>query len=93
MSDLSERKIKLMKAIADLNSDAAVEAFENLLARIQERNPALMPYVKPMRKKTDLEQLKKEQNWKPIDRAEWDEMVKSIHIKEPIEELLAMLTP
>jgi hypothetical protein len=93
MSDLSERKIKLMKAIADLNSDAAVEAFENLLARIQERNPALMPYMKPMRKKTDLEQLKKEQNWKPIDRTEWDEMVKSIHIEEPTEELLAMLTP
>jgi hypothetical protein len=92
MSDLSERKIKLMKAIADLNSDAAVEAFENLLARIQERNPTLMPYMKPMRKKTDLEQLKKEQNYIGFDKVEFQRILEALDIQDANGELLNALT-
>jgi hypothetical protein len=39
-----------------------------------------------------VEEMKREQNWKPIDREEWDRLVKDLDIQEPIEELLAPLT-
>ena len=45
--------------------------------------------AKPMRKKLDLEELKREQNWKPIDRKEFDRLVKELDIQEPLEQLLA----
>ncbi len=44
---------------------------------------------KPIDEKTDIEEMIREQNWKPIDRKEFDRLVKELDIQEPLEQLLA----
>ena len=39
----------------------------------------------------DIEQLKKEQNYRGFDKKEVDRLIKEINIQEPIEELLEMI--
>ena len=46
---------------------------------------------KPMCEKLDIEQLKKEQNFKPIDKAELFRKIDELNIEEPLEDLLAMI--
>jgi hypothetical protein len=49
--------------------------------------------VKPIRKAVPLKQLLEEQNYKPIDREEFFKKAAELNIEEPLEDLLAMLTP
>jgi len=58
-------------------ADEAFEILENL--------------HKPMRDKLNIEQLKKEQNFKPIDKAEFFQKIDELNIEEPLEDLLAMI--
>ena len=44
-----------------------------------------------MRKYLDVEELKKEQNYKPIDKKDFFEKIKKLKIEEPIDELLEMI--
>lgn len=48
--------------------------------------------IKPIRTNVTLEQLKKEQNYQAISYEEFRQLADKIEIKEPIEELLGMLT-
>lgn len=55
----------------------------------EHQSEMLKKIARPMRKKLDLDELKREQNWKPINRAEFDRLVKELDIQEPLEQLLA----
>ena len=44
---------------------------------------------KPMRDKLNIEQVKKEQNFKPIDKDELFRKIDELNIEEPLEDLLA----
>jgi hypothetical protein len=45
-----------------------------------------------MKKTLDVEEMKREQNWKPVDPEEWHRLAEELDIQEPIEQLLAQLT-
>ncbi len=47
---------------------------------------------RPMAKKLDLEALKKAKNYKGVNRARFNQLVKEINIHEPIELLLSQLS-
>ncbi|MEM1326268.1 MAG: hypothetical protein AAGI23_09960 [Bacteroidota bacterium] len=49
--------------------------------------------VKPTRKGVTIDQMIKEQNYKPIVAEEFFKEAAELNIEEPIEDLLAMLTP
>lgn len=49
--------------------------------------------IRPLRKDLTLDQLLTEQNFKGFDRRELDSLIEEINIQEPVEELLALLTP
>lgn len=49
--------------------------------------------VKPLRKTLDIETLKKEQNYKGANRQKIQQLIEEMAIEEPIEVLLAQLTP
>jgi hypothetical protein len=91
---LSERKMNLIVRISKLDKEESVRQVENVVD-IVEQHPTekqlemLEKLAKPMRKKLNLEELKREQNWKPINRAEFDRLVKELDIQEPLEQLLA----
>lgn len=49
---------------------------------------------KPFREKLDVEAIKKEQGWKgQHDKAEMMRLIREMEIREPVEQLLAQLTP
>jgi hypothetical protein len=49
--------------------------------------------TKPMVQDITLEEIKRQQNYKPIDVEKFDKLVAELNIQEPIEDLLKMLTP
>ncbi|MCB9035543.1 MAG: hypothetical protein H6557_02880 [Lewinellaceae bacterium] len=56
------------------------------------KNPNVLDAIKPIRANVSLEQIKKEQNYKPISYKEFRELADKIGIEESIEELLALLS-
>ena len=68
----------------------------NVVARkynLENGNDDLLRLVEPLQKWLDLEELKREQNYKGVNRKRFDRLVKELDIKESAEELLQMLTP
>lgn len=47
--------------------------------------------AKPLRKTWNLEEIKKEQNYKGVNRKRWNELIDSLDIKESMEELIAQI--
>lgn len=91
---LNDRKINLIVEITHLDNEESVRQIEEVVGKIKQRPTEkqlemLKKLAKPIRKKIDLEELKREQNWKPIDREEFDRLVREIDILEPLEQLLA----
>ncbi|MFK7968775.1 MAG: hypothetical protein AB8F95_00320 [Bacteroidia bacterium] len=84
---IKESLIKRIQGIDDPGIIRSLaEYFQNLVPN--EKDNKLAPYVKPMRKSIDLETLKKEQNFKQIDKTTFFAEIESLQIEESIEELL-----
>ncbi len=60
---------------------------------VADTNPTLSILAKPMRKTLTLEDLIHEQNYQGGDQKRFDQKAAKLRITEPIEELLAQLTP
>ena len=80
--DLDSRKYKLIQEIMKLDNEEA-------LSKLEEE--VFWTALKPFRKTLTLEQMIKEQNYKPIEKDEFFKMVDELEIEESIEELLSML--
>ena len=80
--DLDSRKYKLIQEIMKLDNEEA-------LSKLEEE--VFWTAIKPLRKTITLEQMIKEQNYKPIEKDEFFKMVDELEIEESIEELLSML--
>lgn len=98
--DITTRKYKLMAYITKMNV-AELTAMENLIAELQidvnqeiKATDPLQKLIKPIRKKLDIEQLKKEQNYEQnrMDSETFFKLVDEINIEEPLEDLLNQLT-
>ena len=91
---LSDEKLELIVQISKLDDEDSVYKVKSFIEHLNKKtfknkSDLLQKLAKPMRKKLDLEELKREQNWKPIDRKKFDRLVKEIDIQEPLEQLLA----
>ncbi len=92
MGDLAERKLKLLQAVISVQDEHTVSALEAALLKAKSQEAILQKLAKPIRKKTDLKQTIKDQNWTPVDRNQWDRLIDQLDIQEPVEDLLKMLT-
>lgn len=92
MGDLTERKLQILEAIVAVQDERTLSALEDALAKATQQEVLLKKLTKPMRKTTDIEQIIKEQNWKPVDMEEWRRLVKELDIQESAEDLVKMLT-
>lgn len=93
---LSERKINLIVRISNLDKEESVRKVEEIVEVVehlptQQQSEVLRKLAKPMRKKLDLEELKREQNWKPINRAEFDRLVKELDWQISDEEFIELI--
>jgi len=92
---LSDRKINLIVRISNLDKESVSEV-ENIVARIESKSTVtqremLKKLAKPTRKKLDLDELKREQNWKPINREEVDKLIKDFDWQISEEEFIVLL--
>lgn len=88
--DLDSRKYKLIQEIMKLDNEEALSKLEEEVESIQQEE-VFWTAIKPLRKTITLEQMIKEQNYKPIEKDEFFKMVDELEIEESIEELLSML--
>lgn len=99
MHPLELHRYKLIALIMQVQDVALLIKMEEVLEKmpevqpLEEVQPAYMRAVKPLRKGVTLEQLVEESGYKPITWEEFYPLVENLNIEEPIEDLLAMLTP
>jgi arsenate reductase-like glutaredoxin family protein len=91
---LSDQKIELMVEISTLDKEELVQQVKNFVNYLKKRPTKkqlkmLEELSTTIGEKTDIEEIIREQNWKPIDRKEFDRLVKELDIQEPLEQLLA----
>lgn len=87
---LDKRKINLIVHISKLNDEEAVRQLENEAAKhpTEKQLEMLKKVAKPMRKTLDIDELIKEQNWKPSTPEEIRELIKKIDFQATPEELI-----
>lgn len=101
-TSIENRKMELISFIITLQQEDAVAAFERIVKRVkkvavptveQKNELDLAHFARPIRKTITIEELMAEQHSTPINKVRMDSIVKAMDIQEPIEELLALLTP
>ncbi len=93
---LNDRKINLIVEITHLDNEESVRQIEDAVGKVKKRPTEkqldmLKKLAKPIRKKIDLEELKREQNWKPSTKEEISELIKKIDFQTPLDELIKEL--
>lgn len=89
--NLDTRKYKLIQEIIKIEEESSIAKIENQVKAIEEENNIWQTVIKPMRKTISLQQMKQEQNYKPLDAKTFFELAEKVGVEESIEELLAML--
>ena len=89
---LDSLKMNLIVEITHLDDEASLRQIENVIGEIKKRPTEkqlemLKKLAKPMRKKLDIEELKREQNWKPSTQEEIDEIINNFDWQISLEEL------
>ncbi|MCO6488658.1 MAG: hypothetical protein J5I98_09590 [Phaeodactylibacter sp.] len=90
---IETKKLHLIKRIMEIDDESIIDKIDELVGEKPEKDiyPILIKLSKPIEKKIDIEKVKKEQNFQPIDKDEINRLIKEADIQEPIEELLEMI--
>ncbi len=88
--------MNLIVEITHLDDEASLRQIENVIGEIKKRPTEkqlemLEKLAKPMRKKLDIEALKREQNWKPSSNEEIREILKDFNWHISDEEFLQII--
>lgn len=88
------RKLNIIKVIMSIDNDDALRKIESQAIKIkgQIKKPNVFDAVKPIRENITIDQMVKEQNYKPITYQEFRKKADEIEWEETLEELLEMLT-
>ncbi len=78
---LSDQKIELMVEISKLQREESLQQVRHLVEYLEKsptkkQSEMIKKLSKPIKKKLDLEEIKREQNWKPSTKEEIDEIIK-----------------
>jgi hypothetical protein len=92
MASSESVKLHLIRQIAVLDDVTILEQLAAILKQNPPRNEDILKKLtKSRRKKLDIDQLKKEQNFTQFNRTRFDQLIKELNIQEPIEQLLQMI--
>ncbi|MFK7950010.1 MAG: hypothetical protein AB8G11_20640 [Saprospiraceae bacterium] len=81
----------IINKIFNLTDTRKLKQLDVIVEQLSDNNYILERLAKPMRKKLSIEQLKKEQNFKPINKKAFFQKLEALKIEEPIEDLIAMI--
>ena len=90
---LEALKLDMIRKIMDEQDVSKLEAINATLSQSHQsdREEILHRIAKPTRRKLDIEELKREQNWRPIDKEAFFKKIEELDIEEPLEELIEMI--
>lgn len=84
-------KLHIIEKIMKLENASSLKKIEYTIDELSnEQDDLISKLAKPMRKKIDIEELKREQNFQPIDKEKLFKDFASLEIEESIEELIEM---
>ncbi len=89
--DVSNRKYRLIEMITDLEDEKSLFELEAYLTALRGREADYRGVIKPLREEVSVALLIEEQSYKPVSKAEVDQLAAELDIEDPIEELLQML--
>ena len=86
-------KLHLISQIAALEDSSVLTQLEKILnvPQTSDKDDLLKRLSKTRRKTLDIDALKKEQIFTQFNRSRFDELIKELAIKEPIEQLIQMI--
>ena len=87
-------KLKLIEEILQLKEEQSLRKIEReirFLSEAEKNKTKLKLVIRPTRKSISIEEMKKEQGYKPIQKESFYRKVAKLKIEEPLEELLSML--
>lgn len=90
-NNIDARKFRLIELIMQLSSEQAVAKLEQEAEKINKKD-IFWTAIKPIKKAVSIDEMIKEQQYKPIKKEDFYKKVASIKIKESLEELLGKLT-
>lgn len=93
---LSDEKLDLIVRISKLDDEESVRKIKDAVDFVEKRPTKeqlemLKKMAKPMRKSIDIEELKREQNWQPIDREELFKKLENFDWQIPEDEFIELL--
>ncbi len=90
---IETKKLHLIKRIMEIDDESIIDKIDEIVGECPEKDihSILREISKPIEKKFDVEKIKREQNFQPIDKDEIEKLIKEADIQEPIEELLDMI--
>ena len=93
---LSDKKIELIVEISKLENEQSVEQVKDFVERLR-KNPTKKQLKKlaelstTIKEKTDLDEIIREQNWKPTSKAEIDQILKDFDWQISDEDFIELL--
>lgn len=84
-------KIKLIHKNLSFEDVDQPKAFDEVSSNTEAGKNKLNALVKPIREKFDIEAIKKEQNYMPINAAQFFKELEDLKIEEPLEDLFKMI--
>jgi len=90
---IEAKKLYLIRKIMEIDDESVIDQLDELLGKepVEDQDWILQQLNKPIKKKLDLEEVKREQNFEEVDKEEVERLIKEADIQEPIEELLQMV--
>lgn len=90
---LEALKLELIRKIMDEQDETKLHAVEATLAAAHQsdQEEMLRRIAKPVRRKLDIEELKREQNYSEPNEERLEYLIKELAVEEPLEELLKMI--
>lgn len=93
---LDSLKVDLIVEITHLDDEISLRQIKGIISKIKQRPTEkqlemLKKIAKPIKKKIDLEELKREQNWKPSSAEEIKEIIKDFDWQISDEEFLRII--
>jgi hypothetical protein len=89
--DLDKIKLNIIKEVMSIDEEGVLTKIEQDINSLRSDNELWSKIIQPTRPSLSLEEMKKEQKYRPIQKEDFFALAEAIEIEESIEELLAQL--
>ena len=85
------KKLRLIKQIAKTEAQTLIDQLGDIINTAGRSEELLAKLSTPVESAFDIEKVKAEQDFRPIDKEELNKLIQEADVQEPIEDLLELL--